>query len=132
MGRSKIQTRADADTKDALDEYAEKHDLTQSEAVRSMIRAGLSQHGYEIATADGGTANVADQIDTLQSEQAARLDQLQWDGYVLASGLAVGVIGALIAVAGLSPVITVGAVAVGVITVAAAFGATVFRRVITE
>jgi len=79
MGRKRLQTRADADTADAVEDYADDHDLTQSEAVRRMIRSGLTQHGYEIATADGmGVGQLdqlADQLDSIEQRQAARANQ---------------------------------------------------------
>ena len=79
MGRKRLQTRADADTADAVEDYADDHDLTQSEAVRRMIRSGLTQHGYEIATADGmGVGQLdqlAEQLDSIEQRQAARANQ---------------------------------------------------------
>ena len=74
MGRKRLQTRADADTADAVEDYADDHDLTQSEDVRRMIRAGLTQHGYEIATADG-MGTVAD-IEQVRSE-ISKIEQRQ-------------------------------------------------------
>lgn len=57
MGRKpKIQTRVEHDTKDALDAYVEDHpEVSQSEAVRHVIRAGLASKGYPVAMTDGGT-----------------------------------------------------------------------------
>ena len=48
MARQKVQTRCDSDTTDALENYADEHDVSESEAVRRLIRAGLIHHGYEI------------------------------------------------------------------------------------
>jgi len=48
MAREKVQTRCDSDTTDAIENYADEHDVSESEAVRRLIRAGLIHHGYEI------------------------------------------------------------------------------------
>lgn len=57
MGRKpKIQTRVERDTKEAIDAYvAENEDLSQAEAIRHLIRAGLAQKGHPVAAADGGS-----------------------------------------------------------------------------
>ena len=79
MGRKKVQTRADPDTVEALTDYADDHELSQSEAVRRMIRAGLSANDYEIAAADGmGTGQLdelANQLTEIEQRQAARANQ---------------------------------------------------------
>lgn len=52
MGRERIQTRADEDTAEAVAEYRESEDtpeLTQAEAVRRLVRAGLALKGYPVA-----------------------------------------------------------------------------------
>jgi hypothetical protein len=48
MARERVQTRADADTVSAIEEYAEEKEISESEAVRRLIRSGLSLHGYEV------------------------------------------------------------------------------------
>ena len=56
MGRTKVQTRADDDTTQALAEYADEKDITQSEAVRRLIRDGLLTRGYELDVPEAATA----------------------------------------------------------------------------
>jgi hypothetical protein len=79
MGKERLPLRVDPETKDALGEYADERDVSNSEAGRRMLRAGLSQNGYEIATADGmGTGqldDLADQLTEMERRQAARANQ---------------------------------------------------------
>lgn len=68
MGRKpKIQTRVERDTKDAIDRYVEGNEsVSQSEAVRHLIRAGLAEKGYPVAVTDGaGGGSVRYLPDTL-------------------------------------------------------------------
>lgn len=51
MARQKVQTRCDGDTVEAIENYCDDHDVSQSEAVRRLIRAGLIERGYEIDVA---------------------------------------------------------------------------------
>lgn len=61
--KPKIQTRVERDTKDAIDAFNEDHaDLSQSEAVRHLIRAGLAEKGYPVAAADGGDRDLLETI----------------------------------------------------------------------
>ena len=46
MGRERIQTRADGDTIEQIEDFREDHDVSQSEAVRRLIRRGLETEGY--------------------------------------------------------------------------------------
>lgn len=46
MGRERIQTRADGDTVDQIENYREDHDVSNSEAMRRLIRRGLEAEGY--------------------------------------------------------------------------------------
>jgi transposase len=55
MARERIQTRADADTLEQVEEYAEDKDISYSEAVRRLVRTGLIEKGYREAEADGET-----------------------------------------------------------------------------
>lgn len=41
MARELVQTRADADTVEALEEFAEEKEITRSEAIRRLLRSGL-------------------------------------------------------------------------------------------
>lgn len=53
MGRERIQTRADADTLEQVEQYADDKDISYSEAVRRLVRTGLIEKGYrEAETAD--------------------------------------------------------------------------------
>jgi len=53
MARQKAQTRIDADTNDALEEYCDDHGLSTSETLRRALRRYLSDEGYPVAAADG-------------------------------------------------------------------------------
>jgi hypothetical protein len=56
MGRKpKIQCRIERDTNEAIEDYIENQpeDISQSEAVRHLLRAGLAEKGYPVAAADG-------------------------------------------------------------------------------
>jgi hypothetical protein len=59
MARERIQTRADADTLEQVEEYAEEKDISYSEAVRRLVRTGLIQKGYREAEGDGDELAVA-------------------------------------------------------------------------
>jgi len=55
MARERIQTRADADTLEQVEQYAEDKDISYSEAVRRLVRTGLIEKGYREAEAGGET-----------------------------------------------------------------------------
>lgn len=60
MKRERVQTRADTDTVEQVEEYADEKDISESEAVRRLLRAGLVQKGYrEADTAGFATANIS-------------------------------------------------------------------------
>lgn len=44
-----LQARVEHTTKDAVDNYADENDLSQSEAVRRLIHHGLADEGYNAA-----------------------------------------------------------------------------------
>ena len=46
MGRERIQTRADGDTVEQIETYTDDHDVSESEAIRRLIRRGLKAEGY--------------------------------------------------------------------------------------
>ena len=54
MARERIQTRADADTLEQVEQYADDKDISYSEAVRRLVRTGLIEKGYREAEAGGG------------------------------------------------------------------------------
>jgi hypothetical protein len=74
MGKERLPLRVDPETKDALSEYADEQDVSNSEAGRRMLRAGLSQSGYEVAVADGMGINqldvIRDELGTIEERQA--------------------------------------------------------------
>lgn len=43
-----LQSRVEHATKEAVEDYAENNDLSQSEAVRRLIQSGLAQEGYNV------------------------------------------------------------------------------------
>lgn len=46
--RTRVQTRCDPKTIDKLDDYIDDNEISESEAVRRLIRTGLHIHGYKI------------------------------------------------------------------------------------
>ena len=44
--KPRLQTRAENDTAEAVEAYADEQDIGESEAVRRLIRAGLIENGY--------------------------------------------------------------------------------------
>ena len=68
MARELIQTRADGDTVEALEEFAEESDITRSEAIRRLVRSGLAKHGHPVKAADGA-GELTDRLDRLEAEQ---------------------------------------------------------------
>jgi len=54
MAKEPLTTRLDADTKQEVENYADEHEIGQTEASRRLIRAGLAAEGHPVATADGG------------------------------------------------------------------------------
>lgn len=79
MGKERLPLRVDPETKDALSEYADERDVSNSEAGRRMLRAGLSQNGYQITTADGmgigQLQELQDELSQMEQRQAARANQ---------------------------------------------------------
>jgi len=68
MPRKRVQTRADADTVESLEAYADETDISESEAVRRLIRTGLAEHGHPVAATDGA-GQLTDRLDRLENEQ---------------------------------------------------------------
>jgi hypothetical protein len=53
--KPKIQVRVDRDIKDGIDAYIDdQEDVSEPEAIRHVLRAGLASKGYPIVEADGG------------------------------------------------------------------------------
>ena len=53
MARELVQTRADADTVEALEEFAEEKEITRSEAIRRLLRSGLEAQDEPDDETDG-------------------------------------------------------------------------------
>ena len=75
MARELIQTRADEDTADALEEYADDADITRSEAIRRAVRSHLADKGYPVAAADGA-GQVTSELQELRDDFADVEDTL--------------------------------------------------------
>jgi antitoxin component of RelBE/YafQ-DinJ toxin-antitoxin module len=75
MARELIQTRADEDTADALEEYADDADITRSEAIRRAVRSHLADKGYPVAAADGA-GQVTSELQELRDDVADVEDTL--------------------------------------------------------
>ena len=58
MARERIQTRADADTLEQVEQYAEDKDISYSEAIRRLVRTGLIEKGYR--EGEGGETEYAE------------------------------------------------------------------------
>jgi hypothetical protein len=62
MAKEPLTTRLDADTKQQVEEYANEHDIGQTEAARRLIRAGLAEEGYPVAATDGGAKTLLERL----------------------------------------------------------------------
>ena len=50
MPREKYQTRLPADTGEQVDEYIDEHEISQSEAIRRLVEAGLEANDQSEGT----------------------------------------------------------------------------------
>ena len=73
MARDLVQTRADADTIEALENYADETDISRSEAIRRLMRTGLAHQGHPVAATDG-MGDLTDRLDEIE-EQHRRSSQ---------------------------------------------------------
>jgi len=113
MPRDLVQTRADADTVETLEAFAEEQDITRSEAIRRLIRTGLAQEGHPVAATDGAgqLTNRLEAIEARQAEQE-RADRLHTAAlltgllYIVAT-LTLGLSGPLSAIAGIGAIIAI-------------------------
>ena len=65
MARQKYQTRLPADMAEKVDEYRDEHDISQAEAVRRLIDAGLEverDDGEIVDTRDMAEARVGENV----------------------------------------------------------------------
>jgi len=133
MPKELLQSRVDSDIINAVEDLAEDRGLTRSEAHRRCVQAGLRQHGYEIMMADGNPGTeVADMIDALEAKHEQRHSQLRRDTHILLSGVSVAIGAALVAIASITPTISLVAVLLGVIALGFSVGYTVVRRLLTD
>lgn len=52
MGRKKVQTRCDPNTADSIEQYAENRNISESEAIRRLLRTGLHIQGMKVEDYD--------------------------------------------------------------------------------
>lgn len=84
MGKSRAQTRIDPDTESRVEEYADEREISESEALRRLIEAGLTDKGYPVE----GTVR--------RFDQAGNFRQLLKGGLVLAHfALLLGIYGGI-------------------------------------
>jgi len=83
MARELVQARADADTVDGIEEYAEERDISRSEAIRRLLRAGLAVEKRAAADSEEGADDryvVVDEnghvIETTTAEEWAAGEEL--------------------------------------------------------
>lgn len=62
MGKSRVQTRVEPDTKHQIDVYREEAGVGDAEALRRLIRAGLAAEGHPVTTTDGGPRSLLERI----------------------------------------------------------------------
>lgn len=62
MAKEPITTRLDADTKREVENYADKHEIGQTEAARRLIRVGLANEGHPVTASDGGTKPLLERV----------------------------------------------------------------------
>jgi hypothetical protein len=116
MGKERLQTRADSPTSDAVEDFADEHDLSHAEAVRKLIRRGLTEYGHELPMADGMGATRDEMNDRMSSIE--RRQQLQFSASLsVIAGLGWAVVtlttnasGPLWAIAGLAAMVTLGGI----------------------
>lgn len=113
MARELIQTRADGDTVEALEEFAEESDITRSEAIRRLLRSGLAQQGHPVKATDGA-GQLADRLEAIENRQAEREHAERLHTAALVVGLAyivatltLGLSGPIWAVTGILAVVAV-------------------------
>jgi len=70
MARERVQTRCDPDTVAAIEKYAEQADISESEAVRRLLRRGIEHtpdvEGYAVAAYPG--TDESDAVDLLAGD----------------------------------------------------------------
>jgi len=111
MGQKpRVQARVRPDLKEQIGEYADRHDVAESEALRQLASRQLAAEGYQIGVTDGGVT-VTDRLDEIEQQQkdasttytatlAVGLAYVVFSVATGASGLLWGVVGvgALVAV----------------------------------
>jgi len=66
--RPRVQARVQEDLKEQIGEYADRHDVAESEALRQLTSRQLAAEGYQIGVTDGG-ATVTDRLEKIESRQ---------------------------------------------------------------
>lgn len=70
MSRERVQTRCDPDTVAAIEKYAEQAEISESEAVRRLLRRGVDHtpdlEGYSVAAYPG--TDESDAVDLLAAD----------------------------------------------------------------
>lgn len=87
MARDLVQTRADPDTIDALEGFAEEKDITRSEAIRRLIRTGLAKEGHAVAATDG-SGELVDRLENIEARQVKQENADRLQTAALLTGLA--------------------------------------------
>lgn len=87
MGKSRVQTRVEPDTKHQIDEYAEDRDIGDAEALRRLIRAGLAAEGHPVTAADGGTKPLLERLAAPRTVGIGALIGLLGVGFMSLAGL---------------------------------------------
>ena len=78
MGRERLQTRADSDTVEQVRDYTQDRDISDSEAVRRLLRRGLQAEGYRptaISSEADAPADSTAKYDTGDSDRRGVLQQ---------------------------------------------------------
>ncbi len=90
MARQRVQTRCDDDTVAAIDEYREAGDtpdISEAEAVRRLLRAGLAAKGHPVAGySDSIVVRARQAGNVIDVAQFALLAMLLFLGIGLATG----------------------------------------------
>ena len=113
MARELVQTRADADTVETLEAFAEERDITRSEAIRRLIRTGLAQEGHPVAATDGA-GQLTNRLEAIEARQAEQENADKLHTAALLTGLlyivatvTLGLSGLIWAVAGIAAIIAI-------------------------
>ena len=65
MAREKLQTRADPDTVEDVTSYAEEKGISEAEAVRRLLRAGIEAEAHVIGAGSRSSASINETARTI-------------------------------------------------------------------